>query len=148
MAIYDTIAAVIHLVFAGLWTGSVMYFVLAALPLAENGDIDAEPMSALTDRLTSITRASTVLLLLTGGHIAAQRYTVETLTGGSNGHLVLAMVGLWLLLTVLVEVGARRLRHGFDQQKVRQPARGARWLFLVAGIVALGLLIVAGMLMS
>lgn len=148
MAIADTTSAVVHLVFAGLWTGSVLYFVGAVLPLAREGEVNAAPLSALTDRLTWITRVSALLLFLTGGHIAAQRYTAERLTGDPDGHLVLTMVALWLILAVVVEFGARRLQQGFDRQKVREPARNNRWLFGVAGLVSILLLIVAGMLMS
>ena len=148
MAIADTIAAVVHLLFAGLWTGSVLFFVGGILPLARAGEINAAPLSAVTDRLTTVTRVSAVLLLLTGGHIAAQRYTVEGLTGRPDGHLVLTMVALWLVLIAIVEVGASRLQDGLAQQKVRAPARDLRWPFLGAGAVSVGLLIVAGLLMG
>lgn len=148
MAIFDTIAAVVHLLFAGLWTGSVLYFVGVVLPLARDGELNASPLSALTDRLTTISRVSALLLLLTGGHIAAQRYTVESLTAPPRGHLVLSMVALWFVLAAVVEIGASRLQDGFGQQKVREPARRNRGLFLFAGLVAIALLIVAGMLMG
>lgn len=148
MAIFDTIAAVVHLIFAGLWTGSVLFFVGAVLPLAREGELNAAPLSALTDRLTWITRISALLLLLTGGHIAAQRYTAETLTAGPGGHLVLTMVALWAVLAAVVEIGASRLQDGFARQKVREPARDNRYLYLFAAVVAVALLVDAGMLMA
>lgn len=148
MAILDTVAAVIHLAFAGLWTGSVLYFVLGVLPLARDGEVRPDPLSTLTDRLTTVSRASALLLLLSGGHIAAQRYTAESLFQAPRGHLVLSMVVLWFVLAALVEVGASKLQSGFDEQKVREPARNTRWLFLAAGVVSVGLLIVAGLLMG
>lgn len=148
MAIIDTVAAVVHLAFAGVWTGSVLYFVGGVLPLAREGELNAEPLSGLTDRLTTVSRVSALFLLISGGHIAAQRYTFERLAQDSSGHLVLTMVALWFVLAALVEIGASGIQSGVDQQKVREPARDARLLFLAAGVVAVGLLIVAGMLMS
>lgn len=148
MAIADTVSAVVHLAFAGLWTGSVLYFAVGVLPLAREGTLDPSSLGTLTGRLTTVSRASALLLLLSGGHLAGTRYDVERLTGDPSGHLVLTMVALWLLLAALVEVGARRIHGGVDQQKVREPAHSSRTLFLAASAVAVGLLIVAGMLMS
>jgi len=143
-----TIAAIVHMAFAGLWTGSVLYFVGAVLPLARDGELNATPLTALTDRLTTISRVSAVLLFLTGSHIAARRYTIERLTGDPNGHLVLTMVALWLVLTALVEIGASRFGDGLAERKVREPARNVHTIFRLAAVVAIGLLIVAGLLLG
>jgi hypothetical protein len=146
MALADAVSVVVHLLTAGIWTGSVIFVTVAVLPLARSGDINAEPLSALTTRLTTLSRASALVLFLTGGHLAGTRYTVGTLTGSTPGYLVLAMLGLWLVLTALVEIGASRLTDGANRSKVREPARAATRLFQAATVVALALLVVGGLL--
>ncbi len=68
----------------------------------------------------------------------------ESLTG-TEGSLAFATLGLWLVLTGAVEVGARRLRAGTERDKVRTPARRSRRLFSLAGLAAALLLVVAGL---
>jgi len=58
------------------------------------------------------------------------------------------MVGLWFVLSGLVEVGASKLSDGTDQQKVRQPAAEARPFLLGASAAALLLLVDAGLLLG
>lgn len=135
-----------HALFAGLWTGSVVLFTIAVLPLARDGSLDSTPLSAMTGKLTTLSRISAVLLLATGSHMAANRYTADTLTGSTGGHLVLTMLTLWLVLIVTVEVGAKKIRTGLDENKLREPAHNARRLFLVAGLASVLLLVNAGLL--
>jgi len=146
MGIADAVAVVSHLLFAGLWTGSVVFVTIAVLPLAASGDLDATPLESMAGRLTTVSRASALVLFVTGGHMAASEYTVETLTGSPPGHLVLTMLGLWLVLAALVEVGAARLTDGASKKKVREPARAATRPFQAASVVALLLLVVGGLL--
>lgn len=146
MAIVDHAVGVLHMLVAALWTGSVFFVTVAVLPTARDGGIDADPFQRIAGRLTTVTRVSVLLLLLTGAHQAATLYTAETLTGDRRGHLVLGMVLLWLVLTGLVEVGTARLIEGTEQLKVRQPAAEARPFFLAASAVAVILLVVAGLL--
>jgi uncharacterized membrane protein len=146
VTLVDAAAATVHLLFAGLWTGSVLFVTYAVLPTAVAGRIDADPLRTIVGRLTTVSRASALLLLLSGGHMAGTGYTAESLFGTGRGHLVLTMVLLWFLLAGLVEVGASRMRDGLDRQKVRSPARSARRLFQAAAVVALLLLVDAGLL--
>ncbi len=146
MALADAVSVVVHLLTAGIWTGSVIFLTISVLPLARAGDINAAPLAAITGRLTTVSRASALVLFLTGGHLAGTRYTVGTLTGSTPGYLVLTMLGLWLVLTALVEVGASRLTEGTSQSKVRQPAHDATRLFQAASVVAVLLLVVGGLL--
>lgn len=96
MAIADLLTNVLHVLFAGLWTGSILFVSLAGLP--DGG----------ADWLRYISRASALVLLLTGGHLAGTRYTVESLTGTTAGWAVLTMLVLWAVLTGLVEVAASK----------------------------------------
>lgn len=146
MALADAVSATIHVAFAGLWTGTVLFVTLAVLPLAADGTLNARPLAALTGKLQTISRVSAVLLLLTGGHMAGTLYTVDTLTGSPRGHAVLAMVALWLALAALVEIGAGKLTHGTEADKVRTPAAEAKPYMQAAAVVAVLLLLDAGAL--
>lgn len=126
MAIADLVTATIHVLFAGLWTGSVMFVALAGLPAGG------------VDRLRLLSRTSALVLLLTGGHLAAARYGGGALTGTARGWAVIAMVVLWLALGGLVEVAASRHEDG-------GPAAAAP-LFRAGGAVAALLLVDAGLL--
>jgi uncharacterized membrane protein len=148
MTLLDTVMYAVHLLFGGLWTGSVVFVTFAVLPTARDGVANAEPLAAIVGKLRNVSRLSALLLLLSGGHLAgaAAGYTVESLTGTTRGYLVLAMVALWFTLIGLVEVGGGKLADGFDQKKVREPAREARPFFLAATVVSLLLLVDAGLL--
>jgi hypothetical protein len=148
MSAVDAAVFGVHLLFAGLWSGSVLFSTYAVLPTAMNGDGSPGPLAAITDKLTTVSRVSALLLLLTGGHLAGTRYTAASLTGSGRGHLVITMVVLWFLLAALVEIGASKLQDGFDAQKVREPAREARPFLLGASLVAIALLLDAGAILG
>ena len=148
MTLVDAAIYATHLVFAGLWSGTVLFTSYAVVPTALAGDLRATPLETVTGKLRTVSRASAVLLLLTGGHLAATRYSAESLFGSGRGHLVLTMVVLWFALAALVEMGAARLADGVAQQKVRQPAADARPFLLAASVVAVLLLIDAGAILG
>lgn len=148
MAALDAAASAVHLLFGGLWAGAVVFVAVAVLPTAQDGTANAEPLSRIVGALRWLSRASAAVVLLTGAHMAVTGYTVATLAGTTRGHLVLAMVGLWVLLIGLVEVGAGRLADGFDRRKVREPASAARPFVLAAAAVAAAALVVGGLLAS
>ncbi len=146
MSLATTVSQVLHLAFAAVWTGSVVFVTWAVLPGARAGDFDAAPLAPVVSKLRTLTRVGAVVFLATGAHMAQASYTSETLFSTTRGHLVLGMVVLWLVLTGLVEVGAGRFLSGLDELKVRAPATEARPLFLAASVVALALLVDAGLL--
>ena len=78
--------------------------------------------------------------------MAGQVYTAEELTETTNGHLMIAMVVLWLVLAAVVEIGAGRVRDGVGEKKVRGPARTATRLYRVASVVGAALLLLGGVL--
>ena len=147
MSTVDTVVAATHLLFAGIWTGSVVYFALSILPVAARGNLDATPLSSLAGSLRRVSRVSALLLFLTGGHMAGTQYTVDSLLGSTPGWFVLCMLGLWFVLAGLVEVGTGKVIDGTDQRKVREPARAAKRVFQAAALVA-GLLLVDGGLLT
>ncbi|MCU4926152.1 copper resistance protein CopD [Halobacteria archaeon AArc-dxtr1] len=141
------VATTVHLVFAALWVGSVFYAAFVLVPLARDGAFSATaPLSVAAGRLAHISRASALVLLLSGGHMAGAAYTADSLFGSTRGQLVLAMVALWFLMMVLVEIGVARFRSGLDEQKLREPARNAQPVLRAAALTGVLLMIVAGML--
>lgn len=135
---------VLYALFSGLWAGTVLFVVLSVLPLARRGSLDAAPLRSFSSTLVRVSRLSAVVVLLAGIHMAFVRDIGESLTG-TEGSLAFATLGLWLVLTGAVEVGARRLRAGTERDKVRTPARRSRRLFSLAGLAAALLLVVAGL---
>ena len=146
MSVHNAVTYAAHLLVGALWTGSVLFAAAAVLPTARAGEVRPEPLAAVFGRLTTLSRASAVVMLLTGGHMAAQLYTFGTLVGSTRGHLVLAMTLLWLVMAGLVEVGNARMSDGLDAKKVRSPAREAGRFYRGAGVVAVLLLVDAGLL--
>lgn len=146
MSLLDALMNGVHLGFAGLWVGSVIFLTVAILPLAREGAFDAAPLEVVTSRLQWISRASALLLFISGGHLAGTRYTVDLLFDSTQGYLVLAMLALWFLLALLVELGSKRLANGFAERKVRQPAHEARPYFLAASLVGVLLFVDAALL--
>jgi predicted tellurium resistance membrane protein TerC len=134
MSTATTASTVLHLAFGGLWTGSVLFVAVGVLPAASG----SYALDRVLDRLAWVTRASALVVLLTGGHLFATGYTVGSLTASTRGLLVLAMVALWLALTALVEAGVARGEEG----GVRLLQGGAVVAILVlvdAGLLAGGL---------
>ncbi|WP_410765243.1 transporter [Haloferax sp. DFSO60] len=148
MTLIDTVMATVHLLVGGLWTGSVLFFAAAVLPTARAGNIRAAAFEVIISRLTMGSRIAALLMFVTGGHLAGTRYTVGSLFGSGRGHLVLTMLALWFVLTALVEIGSSRAKDGLAQKKVRTPAENAAPFYLGAAVVAVFLLIDAGLLLN
>jgi uncharacterized membrane protein len=143
----EVTAYVLHAVFAGLWTGSVLFVTLGVVPLARAGTLNAAPLESVTGRLSTLTRASAVVFVVTGVYMGVARsYTTDTLTSSTTGYLVVSMVVLWFVLTGLVEVATSKLRDGTEQDKVREPARNARPFLLAGSVLAVALLANSGLL--
>lgn len=146
MSLGTSIALGAHLLAAAGWTGSVAFVTLAILPLARNGSLNATPLEHVIDRLRFTSRLGAVLMLVSGGYLAGEHYTAETLTETTAGHVVIGMILLWLVLTALVEIGAGRILEEVQQKKVRAPAKAYRRWFEAATLVAALLFVDAAML--
>jgi uncharacterized membrane protein len=145
--VVDTAMYTIHTAFAALWSGSVLFVVAAVLPLAMDGNVEPDAFGSVVSKLQWITRISALLMLVSGGHLAwAGGYTFGSLTGTTRGYPVLVMVALWLGLAAAVEIGSARAQRGVDERKIREPARNARPFYLAASLLAVGLLVVSGLL--
>lgn len=141
MSTVDTVVTVVHLLVAGLWTGSVGFVALGVLPAAGRDGVGSAALRALLGRLVWITRVSALVSLLTGLHMAATMYTVDSLTATTRGHLVVGMVVLWAALAGLVEVGASRIRAS------GAAADGRPFLYGAAAVAGL-LLVDSGLLLA
>lgn len=148
MSIGTTVSLAVHLVTGAVWVGAIVFTVSAVLPAAREGDLNAAPLGAMASTLRNYSRAAAVLLVLTGGHLAATKYTAESLTGSGRGHLVLTMLGLWFVTTGLVEVGSGKLVDGADEMKVREPAREAGRFLQVAALLGALILVVGALLIT
>ncbi|WP_396613212.1 transporter [Haloferax sp. S1W] len=148
MALIDTTIATVHMLVGGLWMGSVLFFAVGVLPTARAGNIRAAAFESVISRLTMGSRIGALLMFATGGHLAGTRYTAGSLFGSTRGHLVLGMLGLWFVLTALVEVGGSKAKSGLAEKKVRTPAEDAAPFYLGAAASAVGLLVIAGLLIS
>jgi len=141
---FDIAAArVVHVVFGAAWTGSTLAVALFVVPAARRGVLDAAPVEWIADRFTKLSVASVVAMLLTGGHLAGNLYTFESLAGSSRGHLVVGMTSLWLVLAGLSHVATSRLTAGDD---VQSAADGAAPWFGAAAVVSVAVLVLAGLL--
>ena len=144
--VVDTVAYTVHTAFAALWAGSVLFVAATVLPLAMDGDLSPAAFGGVVSKLRWVTRIAALATFVTGGHLAGTQYTVGSLTGTTGGYLVLAMLTLWLALAAVIEIGSAKASRGIENEKIREPARDARPFYLVGALLAVGLLIVAGLL--
>ena len=138
MALTETVVYAVHLLFAALWTGSVL-FAAVTLP-SVSADLSSSVRRTVAGRLRNVSRASALLLFLTGGYMLTLAGYTEggALTGTDRGLLVVAMVVLWFLLAGVTEVAGGRLEDGED----------AAGLLYGAGALAVLLLLDAGALVG
>lgn len=101
----------VHVLFGGAWVGGVVLMALVVLPKVKDGTIPADALDALLSPFLTLSRASALVLFLSGGHLAGVIYGSERLFGTGQGHLVLAMLALWAVLIALVEAGSGVLRR-------------------------------------
>lgn len=141
MTFHATAMVVLHLLFAGVWAGAVVFTTYGVLPTVGAGGTDPAALSSLLDRLRTVSRASAVALLLTGGAMAGEGYGGGRLFGTVDGWLVLGMLGLWVVLAALVEVGTARAeaelatagRVAGGPVRILQAASGVGMVLLVIG---------------
>lgn len=105
----DTVIPTVHILVGALWVGSVAFVAGVTVPAVTDGSLDAAPVETIADRLVSLPRSASVVMLLTGGYLAVSGHAVASLTGAARGHIVLGTLALWLVLTALTEIGRDRL---------------------------------------
>ncbi|WP_049972361.1 CopD family protein [Haladaptatus cibarius] len=145
MALLDVLMQVLHTVFAGVWAGWALFMALLVIPAAQKGHLGTEGLRWLTKRFSRFSMLASFVLFATGGHLAGTRYTVELLGGSPRGHLVLTMVALWFVLTGISHGASSGLLKNLDDGAMRAASKYASWYY-AGGVVAIGLLVVAGRL--
>ncbi|NIB99421.1 hypothetical protein [Halobacterium sp. R2-5] len=139
MTATETVVYTLHLLFAGLWTGSVL-FAAATLP-GVAGSLSASARDSFVGTLRNVSRASALLLFLTGGYMLTLAGYTEggALTGTGRGHLVITMLVLWFALAGLTEVSASKLEDAEDASSFLYGAAAVALLLLVdAGLLLTG----------
>lgn len=140
------VVMIVHTIFAALWTGGTLLVAGAIVPAARTELLGKKALTFIARRFSYLTVVSVLLLLFSGGHLAGTLYTAETLQSTGRGHLVLTMVGLWLVLAVVLYIGFRRLTDIPSEMSAVTAATEARPWFLGASAVSIALLVVAGLL--
>ncbi|NUE03385.1 transporter [Halorubraceae archaeon YAN] len=148
MSTVDIVMWSLHTIFAGVWTGSILFFVGAVLPATTAGTIGRVALVSMVTKLRWLTRIGAVVFVATGGHMAGTRYTADSLFGTGRGHLVLTMLVLWFILTAVVEIGGARLESGAEDGGVDSAIEQSRPIFVIAAVLSVLLLIDAGLLAS
>jgi len=153
MSTLDSVATVLHVLFGGLWIGSVVFVALAVLPLGRDAEIDPDPLGTIVGRVVVLSRAAALVMLATGAHVLYHvtlggELSVDPLTSSGRGHLVITMFVLWLGVIACVEIGNGKLSEGLDAGKLREPARYALPWFRVAAVLGIAVLTLGGMLSS
>lgn len=137
MAVIETVVRTVHVFAGGLLAGSVIFFTWAVLQGVTDGSLGDLAITALADRLTTISRFCAVLLVLSGGYMAM---VAPFGTDPAYDGLLGLMIVLWLAVTALVEVGASKLDGGASFAAVRTQyllaALSGALLLIDAGIVA------------
>lgn len=151
MSTLDSVATVLHVLFGGLWIGSVVFVAFAVLPLGRDAEIDPDPLDAIVGHLVMLSRLAAVVMLATGAHVLYHvtlggELSADPLLNSGRGHLVLTMVALWLGVIACVEIGNGKLTDGLDADKLREPARNALPWFRAAALLGIAVLTLGGML--
>lgn len=147
MALLNILVSLVHMVFAGVWTGSVVFVSFGVLPPASAGMLSADVLARIVERLRWISRVSALVLLVTGGPLTSSQYNIGALFETTRGYAVLSMILLWVVLVGLVEVGGGRLQELGEIPMSGVPDR-TQLLFHGAAVAAIVLLVVSGYLVS
>jgi len=146
MAIIDTAFSMLHVLFAGLWTGATVFYAWRIHPMLVDGEIGVVPATSITTGLRWLTRIGAVVFVATGGHMAGSGYTSESLFGTPMGHAVLGMLVLWLVVTGLLEASIGRIQTALGEGKIQTAGRENETLIRVAATFSVVLLLLGGFL--
>ncbi|GAB7093674.1 hypothetical protein JCM30237_08260 [Halolamina litorea] len=146
MALIDTTFSMLHVLFAGLWTGATIFYAWRIHPLLVDGNIGAAPTMSITTGLQWLTRIGALVFVATGGHMAGTRYGDGRLFSDPMGHAVLGMLALWLVVTALMEVSMGRIQSELDTGRIQTAGRENETLVRAAAAFSVVLLFLGGYL--
>lgn len=142
----EILAYSLHTLFGTLWAGSMLFVAAVVLPAARTGKIDPPALGVIFARFRWLTRISVLVTFVTGGHLAGTLYTTSTLSGSTAGQIVLVMLGLWLLMAAVIEIGTARAMRSVRAEKRRQPIHDVARFYAIGAVCAVGLFLTAGIL--
>ncbi|WP_247002413.1 hypothetical protein [Halosolutus gelatinilyticus] len=137
---------IVHLLIAGVWTGWTVFMAALVVPAARDGYFDPDTLTWLTTRFSLFSKAAPLIMFFTGMYMIGEGYASDTLLTSFRGQLVLTMIGLWIALSFLTNVSSRRLIDSIETTTVEGATQNGWTSFTLAGVVALGLLVVGGWL--
>ncbi|MBP1987292.1 transporter [Halolamina salifodinae] len=146
MALLDTAFSMLHVLFAGLWTGATVFYAWRIHPLLVDGDIGVTPAMAITTGLRWLTRIGAVVFVATGGHMAGTGYADGRLFSDPMGHAVLGMLVLWLVVTGLLEAAIGKIQTALGEGKIQTAGHENETLIRVAATFSVVLLLLGGYL--
>ncbi|NHX36544.1 MULTISPECIES: hypothetical protein [Halolamina] len=146
MALIDTAFSMLHVLFAGVWAGTTVFYAWRIHPLLSEGDIDATSAIAITTGLRWLTRIGAVVFVVTGGHMAATGYGDGRLFSDPMGHAVLGMLALWLVVTGLLEMSIGKMQSHLGDGRIQTAGRETGTFVKAAATFSVVLLLIAGYL--
>ena len=146
MAIIDTAFSMLHVLFAGIWAGTTVFYAWRIHPLLVDGDLGVTSAMSITTGLRWLTRIGAVVFVVTGGHMAGTGYQDGRLFSDPMGHAVLGMLALWLVVTGLLEVSIGKIQDALGEGKIQTAAREPQTLARVAATFSVVLLLLGGYL--
>lgn len=134
MALAELVNRALHLVFAAGWVGSTFFVVAVLVPELKEATIPGETATGILEKYRWLSRISALVMLLSGGHLAATLYGGGALLGTPSGHLVLGMVLLWLVMMGLVEAGSAILAKTIRDDPERGLGQSVYPLYAAAAV--------------
>ncbi|MFW5911141.1 MAG: transporter [Halolamina sp.] len=146
MALIDTAFSMLHVLFAGIWAGTTVFYAWRIHPLLSDGAIDVTPAMSITTGLRWLTRIGAVVFVVTGGHMAATGYGDGRLFSDPMGHAVLGMLALWFVVTGVLEVAIGTMQDELGNGRIQTAGRETETLVKVAATFSVVLLLIGGFL--
>jgi len=146
MTLIDTAFSMLHVLFAGLWAGTTIFYAWRIHPLLSEGDIGVTSAMSITTGLRWLTRIGAVVFVVTGGHMAAMGYGDGRLFSDPMGHAVLGMLALWLVVTGLLEMSIGKIQDELAEGRIQTAGRENESFVRAAAAFSVVLLLLGGYL--
>lgn len=131
------LAVVGHLLAVVILVGSTAMMALVVLPATSRGRLSPAALRSIGRGFSLLTAVSGIVVFLTGIYATSVQYTARTLVSTTSGWLVLASIGVWVILALVLTVGTGRLARAVAVDDVRKAARDSRRWYNAAVLVAL-----------
>jgi len=141
----DSVMLAVHMVGAVAWVGGLSAMAWVVLPAARQHG-QHEVVVDVLNRFQFVSRACSVLMLLSGGFLIGTRYPASTWFSTRGGAAAFGMMVLWLALTGVVEMASPLRRSLLQAGASSAPklvlyynvATVLGWLLILDGVWGLG----------